>query len=40
MDMGLYKLWEIVKDRDTWHAATHGIAKSDNTEQLNKNNVD
>ena len=24
MDMGLSKLWEMVKDRETWHAAVHG----------------
>ena len=28
MDMSLSKLWEIVKDRKTWHAAFHGIVKS------------
>ena len=28
MDMNLSKLGEIVKDRDTWHAAVHGVAKS------------
>ena len=28
MDMSLSKLWDIVKDRDAWHAAVHGIAKS------------
>ena len=28
MDMNLSRLWEIVKDREVWHAAVHGIAKS------------
>ena len=28
IDMNLHKLWEIVKDRKAWHAAVHGIAKS------------
>ena len=28
MNMSLSKLWEIVKDREAWHAAAHGIAKS------------
>ena len=28
MDMILSKLWEMVKDREAWHAAVHGIAKN------------
>ena len=27
-DMSLSKLWEIVKDREAWHAAVHRITKS------------
>ena len=28
MDVNLSKLWEIVKDREVWHAAVHGVTNS------------
>ena len=37
MDMSLSKLWEIVKDRESWRAEVNAVIKSLTPEQLNNN---
>ena len=38
LDLNLGKLREMVRDRETWHAAVHVVSESDMTWQLNNNN--
>ena len=35
IDMSLSRLWELVMDREVWHAAVHGDTESNISEQLN-----
>ena len=39
LNINLGNLWEMVRGREAWHAAVHGVAESNTTGQLNNNNA-
>ena len=38
--MNLGKLWDMVGDREAWHAVVYGVTESDTTGKLNKNLIE